>query len=68
MSCCKCKLSALFNFAAIWGISGQMLWEAVKIGDSEARVLPMLQRQGSCRRVLQAYTKFDNTDYQSLRK
>jgi len=39
---------------------------AVKIGDSEAQVLPMLERYGSCRGVLEPYTKVDKTDYECL--
>jgi len=39
---------------------------AVKIGDSEARVLPILQRYGSWRRVLKPYTMVDKTDYEYL--
>jgi hypothetical protein len=38
----------------------------VKIGDSEAQVLPILERYGSCRRVLELYTKVDKTDYEYL--
>jgi hypothetical protein len=48
--------------------AGRMLKElaAVKIGDSEEQVLPMLQRYGSCRGSLQLYTKVDKTDYECL--
>jgi hypothetical protein len=38
----------------------------VKIGDSEAQVLPILERYGSCRSVLEPYTKVDKTDYECL--
>jgi hypothetical protein len=48
--------------------AGRMLKElaAVKIGDSERQVLPMLQQYGSCRGSLQPYTKVDKTDYECL--
>jgi hypothetical protein len=48
--------------------AGRMLKElgAVKIGDSEAQVLPMLERYGNCRGLLQPYTKVDKTDYECL--
>jgi hypothetical protein len=48
--------------------AGRMLKElaAVKIGDSEAQVLPILKRYGSCRSVLEPYTKVDKTDYECL--
>src|SRR5581483_3105615 len=39
---------------------------AVKIGDSEAQVLPILERYGNCRSVLEPYTKFDKTDDECL--
>jgi hypothetical protein len=38
----------------------------VKLGDSEAQVLPMLQRYGGCRGSLQPYTRVDKTDYECL--
>jgi hypothetical protein len=48
--------------------AGRMLKElaAVKIGDSEGQVLPILQRYGTCRGLLQPYTKVDKTDYECL--
>jgi hypothetical protein len=48
--------------------AGRMLKElaAVKIGDSEAQVLPILKRYGGCRSVLEPYTKVDKTDYECL--
>jgi hypothetical protein len=48
--------------------AGRMLKEfaAVKIGDSEGQVLPMLERYGGCRGLLQPYTKVDKTDYECL--
>lgn len=48
--------------------AGRMLKElaAVKIGDSEGQVLPMLQRYGNCRGLLQPYAKVDKTDYECL--
>ena len=38
----------------------------VKIGDRQAQVLPILERYGSCRSVLEPYTKVDKTDYECL--
>jgi hypothetical protein len=38
----------------------------VKIGDSEAQVLPMLERYGSWRRVLKPYTTVDKTEHEYL--
>jgi hypothetical protein len=38
----------------------------VKIGDSEAQVLRILERYGSWRRVLKPYTTEDKTDYEYL--
>jgi hypothetical protein len=48
--------------------AGRMLKElaAVKIGESEPQVLPMLERYGGCRGSLQPYTKVDKTDYECL--
>ena len=48
--------------------AGRMLKElaAVKIGDSEPQVLPMLGRYGGCRGSMQPYTKVDKTDYECL--
>jgi hypothetical protein len=48
--------------------AGRMLKElaAIKIGDSEAQVLPILERYGSCRGVLEPYTEVDKTDYECL--
>jgi hypothetical protein len=50
------------------GRTGRMLreLEAVKIGDSEAQVLPMLQRYGHCQKLLVPWTTFDKTDYEYL--
>jgi hypothetical protein len=50
--------------------AGRMLKElaAVKIGDSEGQVLPMLERYGNCRGVLQPYKKVDKTDYECWSK
>lgn len=39
---------------------------AVKIGDSEAQVLPTLERYGSCRNPLEGIQEFDRTDYGCL--
>jgi hypothetical protein len=39
---------------------------AIKIGDSEGQVLPILERYGSCRGVLEPYTEVDKTDYECL--
>src|ERR1700690_2284482 len=39
---------------------------AVKIGDSEAQVLPILERYGSCRNVTEAYSGLDKTDHECL--
>jgi len=36
----------------------------VKLGDSEAQVLPILERYGSWRRLLEPYTYSDKTDYE----
>jgi hypothetical protein len=36
----------------------------VKIGDTESQVLPILQRYGNYRRVLEPWTKFDKNDYE----
>ena len=38
----------------------------VKLGDSEAQVLPMLERYGTWRRVLEPYTYSDKTDYEYM--
>lgn len=38
----------------------------VKLGDSEAQVLPILERYGSWRRVLEPYTNEDKTDYEYM--
>jgi hypothetical protein len=38
----------------------------VKIGDSDAQVLTILERYGRCRSVLEPYTKVDKTDYECL--
>jgi len=38
----------------------------VKLGDSEAQVLPMLQRYGGCRSSRQPYTGVDKNDYECL--
>jgi len=40
----------------------------VKLGDSEAQVLPILERYGGCRGslLLQPYAKLDKTDYECL--
>jgi hypothetical protein len=38
----------------------------VKLGDSEAQVLPILERYGNWRRVLEPYTKADKSDYEYL--
>lgn len=38
----------------------------VKLGDSEAQVLPILKRYGSCRRFLEPYTQGDKTDYEYM--
>ncbi len=38
----------------------------VKLGDSEAQVLPILERYGSWRRVLEPYTQGDKTDYEYM--
>lgn len=38
----------------------------VKLGDSEAQVLPILQRYGGCRSSPQPYAKVDKTDYECL--
>jgi hypothetical protein len=38
----------------------------VKIGDSKAQVLPILERYGRWRRVLEPYTKVDKTDYEYM--
>ncbi len=48
--------------------AGRMLKElaAVKIGDSEGQVLPMLRRYGSCRGEMDPYKKRDKTDYECL--
>ena len=48
--------------------AGQMLkeLEAVKVGDSEASVLPILRKYGSYRRVLEPWTKLDKADYEYL--
>ena len=48
--------------------AGRMLKElaAVKIGDSEAQVLPILERYGGCRGILEPYAKLDKTDYECL--
>lgn len=48
--------------------AGRMLTELadVKIGDGEAQVVSLLERYGSCRRVLKPYTEVDETDYEYL--
>ena len=48
--------------------AGRMLKElaAVKIGDSEGQVLPMLEQYGNCRGLLQPYKTVDKTDYECL--
>jgi len=38
----------------------------VKLGDSEAQVLPILERYGTWRRFLEPYTKGDKTDYEYM--
>jgi hypothetical protein len=38
----------------------------VRIGDSEAQVLPILERYGGCRKVLEPYRQFDKTDDECL--
>ena len=38
----------------------------VKLGDSEAQVLPILQRYGTWRRFLEPYTYSDKTDYEYM--
>jgi len=38
----------------------------VKLGDSEAQVLPILQRYGTWRRFLEPYTYADKTDYEYM--
>jgi hypothetical protein len=39
---------------------------AVKIGDSEGQVLPMLERYGNCRNPLEGIKEIDKTDYECL--
>jgi hypothetical protein len=48
--------------------AGRMLKElaAIKIGDSGAQVLPILERYGRCRGMLEPYTEVDKTDYECL--
>jgi len=38
----------------------------VKLGDSEAQVLPILERYGTWRRFLEPYTRSDKTDYEYM--